>query len=65
MQPGKVKWFDNDKGYGFIESNGKDYFVHHKEILGDGYRTLVTEQQVTFMPDQGPKGNIARQVVKI
>jgi cold shock protein len=59
MASGKVKWFDNTKGYGFIaQENGKDIFVHHTNILGKGYKTLQEGQWVTYErvdSDKGPK----------
>ena len=49
MSVGKVKWFNESKGYGFIESeNGQDLFVHFSEIQGEGFKTLVEGQAVTF-----------------
>lgn len=62
-ETGTVKWFDNAKGYGFIQrAAGEDVFVHHKQIKGDGYRTLQEGQQVQFKVVQGPKGLQAEDV---
>ena len=66
MAKGKVKWFSNQKGYGFITSeDGKDVFVHHTAIKGDGYRSLEEGQAVEFDVTQGPKGEQATNVSKI
>jgi len=66
MAIGKVKWFNTQKGYGFIEmDDGKDIFVHHSEIQGSGYRSLDEGQQVEFEVRQGPKGEQAVNVVKV
>lgn len=66
MANGKVKWFNATKGYGFIEmDNGKDIFVHHKEIQGQGFRSLEEGQSVEFEIRQGPKGEHAVNVVKL
>jgi CspA family cold shock protein len=67
MTQGTVKWFNNDKGFGFITPDGgeKDVFVHHSEIQGDGYRSLDENQRVEFDITQGPKGPQAVQVTKI
>lgn len=66
MTKGKVKWFSNQKGYGFITpESGSDVFVHHSEIKGDGYKTLDEGQEVEFEIQQGPKGAQATNVVKI
>ncbi|MFA5087492.1 MAG: cold-shock protein [Candidatus Omnitrophota bacterium] len=66
MAKGKVKWFSNQKGYGFIASeNGSDVFVHHSAIQGDGYKTLNEGQEVEFEVQQGPKGDQATNVVKL
>jgi len=63
---GKVKWFSNQKGYGFITpENGKDVFVHHTEVQGEGYKTLEEGQEVEFEIKQGPKGEQATQVKKL
>jgi len=66
MVKGKVKWFSNQKGYGFITpESGKDVFVHHTAIQGDGYKSLEEGQEVEFEIKQGPKGEQAVNVVKI
>ena len=66
MARGKVKWFSNQKGYGFITpENGKDVFVHHTAIQGDGYKTLEEGQEVEFEIENGPKGEQAKNVVKV
>jgi len=65
MARGTVKWFNNQKGYGFISTEeGKDIFVHHTAIQGEGYRTLEEGQAVEFDVIQGPKGEQASNVVK-
>ncbi len=66
MARGKVKWFNNQKGYGFIaQDSGKDVFVHHTAIKSDGYRSLEEGQEVEFEVEKGPKGDQAINVVKI
>ncbi len=61
---GKVKWFNNAKGYGFIEQPGEqDIFVHYSAISGDGYKTLVQGQEVEFEVTNGPKGPQAENVL--
>ena len=66
MQKGKVKWFNDAKGYGFITpEEGKDVFVHHSAIQGDGFKTLKEGQEVQFDVTQGPKGEQATNVVKL
>ena len=62
MQKGKVKWFNEKKGYGFIESEGKEYFVHFKEIQGSGFKTLNEGDHVTFTPKDSSKGALALNV---
>lgn len=60
---GTVKWFNDEKGYGFIErEGGKDVFVHHSAINGQGRKTLVEGQRVTMTVTQGPKGPQAENV---
>ncbi|HNX82069.1 MAG TPA: cold-shock protein [Candidatus Omnitrophota bacterium] len=66
MARGKVKWFNNQKGYGFITpESGSDVFVHHTAIKGEGYRTLDEGQDVEFDIEKGPKGEQAVNVVKL
>lgn len=66
MAKGIVKWFNNQKGYGFITpESGQDVFVHHNEIQGDGYKSLDEGQAVEFEIAQGPKGEQAKSVVKV
>jgi len=66
MVRGKVKWFNNQKGFGFIaQDSGKDVFVHHTAIKADGYRTLDEGQEVEFEIEQGPKGDQAVNVSRV
>ncbi len=66
MVKGSVKWFNNQKGYGFITpENGNDVFVHHTAIQGEGYKSLEEGQQVEFEIEKGPKGEQATKVVKL
>ncbi|MCH9769610.1 MAG: cold shock domain-containing protein [Gammaproteobacteria bacterium] len=62
MLKGKVKWFNTQKGFGFIESEGKDYFVHFKAIKAPGYKTLEDGQMVSFETKSTPKGMAADNV---
>lgn len=63
---GKVKWFSNQKGYGFITTDeGKDVFVHHTAIQGEGYKTLSEGQVCEFEVERGAKGDQAVKVVKL
>ncbi len=65
-EKGKVKWFNNAKGYGFVErENGEDVFVHYTAIVGDGYKTLEEGAIVEFEVVQGKKGLQATNVVKL
>ncbi|MBI4555639.1 MAG: cold-shock protein [Planctomycetes bacterium RIFCSPHIGHO2_12_FULL_52_36] len=64
MATGKVKWFSDKKGFGFITSaDGKDVFVHHTGIKGEGRKTLQEGDEVEFEVKQGPKGEQAIDVV--
>ena len=63
---GTVKWFNDQKGFGFIEhEGGKDVFVHHSAIQAEGYRSLFEGDRVEFSIEQGPKGPAAANVSKI
>jgi CspA family cold shock protein len=66
MPQGKVKWFNDAKGFGFIaQSDGQDVFVHHTAIVADGFRTLAEGDEVEFEVTNGPKGLAATNVRKV
>ena len=67
MSRGKVKWFSNVKGYGFLLTEGVegDIFVHYKSIQGDGYKTLKEQEEVEFELVKGERGSQAANVVRI
>ncbi|HCK88128.1 MAG TPA: cold-shock protein [Erysipelotrichaceae bacterium] len=66
MATGKVKWFNAEKGYGFITTDeGKDVFVHYSAIQGEGFRTLEENQSVTFDVTESDRGPQAANVVKL
>ncbi|CAM3861467.1 cold-shock protein [Mesobacillus zeae] len=66
MQNGKVKWFNSEKGYGFIEAeDGNDVFVHFSAIQTEGYKSLDEGQEVTFEVVEGPRGPQAANVSKL
>ncbi|OGS47624.1 MAG: cold-shock protein [Elusimicrobia bacterium RIFOXYB2_FULL_62_6] len=67
MTKGKVKWFNDKKGYGFItpDEGGAELFVHHQDITGEGFKTLAEGQAVEFDVVQGEKGPKAVKVVKL
>ena len=63
---GTVKWFNESKGYGFIEQqSGPDLFAHFKSIIGDGFKTLAEGQSVEFTVSQGQKGPQAENIVAV
>jgi CspA family cold shock protein len=65
MEKGKVKWFNGEKGFGFIErQGGEDVFVHFSAIQGEGYKSLEEGQEVTFDVEQGQRGAQAANVRK-
>ena len=65
MEQGTVKWFNDDKGYGFItRESGDDVFVHFSAIQGDGFKSLSEGQHVTFEVEEGERGLQAANVVK-
>ncbi|MBV7390804.1 MULTISPECIES: cold-shock protein [Enterococcus] len=65
MNNGTVKWFNSEKGYGFVtDENGQDYFAHFSAIQGDGFKTLEEGQAVTFDVEEGQRGPQATNIVK-
>jgi CspA family cold shock protein len=67
MATGTVKWFNDDKGFGFItpEDGSKDLFVHHSAIVGEGFRSLAEGAKVSYESEQGPKGPNATNVTAL
>jgi CspA family cold shock protein len=65
-EQGIVKWFNNDKGYGFVSrESGDDVFVHHSSIQAAGFKSLNEGDRIEFDVAKGPKGNQAQNVVKL
>ena len=65
MANGRVKWFSDQKGYGFLTTDeGEDVFVHYSVVEGEGFKTLTEGQEVEFDIVEGPKGNQAQNVVR-
>lgn len=65
-EQGQVKWFNNAKGFGFIQrATGEDVFVHFRSIVGDGYRSLRDGETVEFVVTEGNKGLQAEEVTKL
>ncbi|MCC5792553.1 MAG: cold shock domain-containing protein [Legionellaceae bacterium] len=62
-ETGIVKWFNEKKGFGFIDQNGTDIFVHYKDIVGDGFKTLYESEPVSFIKDASDKGFRAKEVM--
>jgi CspA family cold shock protein len=67
MALGTVKWFSDGKGYGFItrEDDGNEFFVHHSQIVGEGFRTLHPGERVEFEEEKGDRGAEATHVSKL
>jgi CspA family cold shock protein len=67
MATGTVKWFSDEKGFGFItpDDQGKDLFVHHSNIMGSGFKTLAEGAKVSYEAEEGPKGPSAANVQAI
>jgi cold shock protein len=67
MATGTVKWFNDTKGFGFItpDEGGKDLFVHHSNVAGQGFKSLAEGAKVEFEPAEGEKGPVAMNVVQI
>lgn len=67
MAQGTIKWFSDQKGYGFVtpDGSGKDVFVHFSALQGEGFKTLSEGQRISFDITQGPKGDQAANVVKL
>lgn len=65
MINGVVKWFNDQKGFGFVQSSGKDYFIHYKEIHMQGFKSLKEGDKVGFEPSVSPKGPVATKLILV
>jgi len=63
MINGIVKWFSDEKGFGFVEASGKDYFLHFKQIQAEGFKSVKQGDKVCFEPETSPKGPVAKSVM--
>ena len=63
MINGIVKWFSDEKGFGFVKAGGTDYFLHFKEIQADGFKSVKQDDKVSFEPEMSPKGPVAKSVM--
>jgi cold shock protein len=65
MAQGTVKWFSEEKGYGFIspDEGGEDIFVHYTDIVGSGFRSLKEDERVSYVPARGPRGRVVARTV--
>jgi CspA family cold shock protein len=66
MAKGTVKWFSEEKGYGFIspDAGDEDIFVHYTEIVGSGFRSLKEGERVSYVPARGPRGRVVARTVR-
>ncbi len=64
MIQGVVKWFSDEKGFGFVAAEGKEYFIHFKEIKGEGFKSLKAGDKVCFEPSSSPRGFVATSLMK-
>lgn len=65
MVNGIVSWFNTEKGYGFVSSDGRDHFIHFKEINMPGFKSLEKGDKVSFVPSKSPKGLTATCLIKV
>lgn len=65
LERGMVRWFSSTKGYGFIEFQGEDFFVHYSDIVADGFKSLKTGDSVSFQPEVRSQGRVAKNVALI
>ncbi len=65
MISGEVKFFNNEKGFGFVHASGKDYFIHFRDIDNEGFKTLTKGEKVSFIPEESPRGLVAKKLIKL